>query len=151
LKKEGKKKMAKRYTLPSFLLFTVTALIMGASGHTAEKNKAASEMQTQPANIIIMYPLGESQTSIIMKELTHEGHVKEHKVKCNVCHHVYENGENVWKEGMPIKKCEGCHDETAVKGKKELIPGIQIKKLITQEKVCRDCHAPKYGWLLSRS
>ena len=143
--------MAKHYTLPFLLLFSVTALIMGASGHTAEKNKAASEMQTQPANIIIMYPLGESQTSIIMKELTHEGHVKEHKVSCNVCHHVYENGENVWKEGMPIKKCEGCHDETEVKVKKELIPGLQIKKLITQEKVCRDCHAPKYGWLLSRS
>ena len=27
----------------------------------------------------------------------------------------------------------------------------QIKKLISQEKVCRDCHSPRYGWLLSRS
>ena len=35
-------------------------------------------------------------------KLTHKTHNMEYKVGCGECHHVYEGGKNVWKEGDPV-------------------------------------------------
>lgn len=43
-------------------------------------------------------------------ELTHKLHAEDYEVSCRECHHVYENGENVWQEGDHVQKCYECHD-----------------------------------------
>jgi hypothetical protein len=36
---------------------------------------------------------------------------RNHKYICKDCHHIYEEGVNVWKEGKPVQKCYECHKE----------------------------------------
>jgi len=40
----------------------------------------------------------------------HKKHNVDYKVACTNCHHKYEGKKNVWKEGDPVKKCDGCHN-----------------------------------------
>ncbi len=49
---------------------------------------------------------------------THKKHAADYKIACADCHHEYEGGKNVWKEGQAVKKCEACHkDPKKPKGK----------------------------------
>jgi hypothetical protein len=72
---------------------------------------------------------------------THDKHNKEYNIACNDCHHVYENGKNIWKEGMKVDKCEVCHNEATVKREKTLPPDLQKKNLkLAFHNNCRMCH-----------
>ncbi len=66
-------------------------------------------------------------------EFTHGKHAKEHGVACAQCHHKYDGGQNVWKEGDPVEKCSACHD---VKEKKGNVDKLQN----AFHKNCKDCH-----------
>ena len=64
---------------------------------------------------------------------SHLGHYDDYDVACEDCHHKYEEAENVWTEGDPVKKCETCHDPLESKG--------NIKKLrIAFHINCKSCH-----------
>jgi len=66
-------------------------------------------------------------------KLTHEKHSAEYKVACTECHHDYQDGKNVWKEGEPVKKCSACHNPLKKVGK--------VGKLqLSYHKNCKDCH-----------
>ncbi len=65
---------------------------------------------------------------------THKKHHTDHKVSCADCHHVYEGGKNVWKEGDKVHKCEECH-KTAKKNQ-----GKTLSMYNGFHKNCRDCH-----------
>ena len=28
---------------------------------------------------------------------------------CQACHHDYRRGRNIWRQGMPVDKCQACH------------------------------------------
>jgi hypothetical protein len=63
----------------------------------------------------------------------HKKHQTDYKIACTECHHNYENGKNVWKEGDPVKPCKDCHSPLKKQG--------NILKLdIAFHKNCRDCH-----------
>ena len=63
----------------------------------------------------------------------HAKHNKEYDVGCDECHHEYKDGENVWKEGDPVKKCNECHDMEKSDG--------NVKKLQTAfHNNCKNCH-----------
>ena len=65
--------------------------------------------------------------------LSHNKHVNEYGAKCSDCHHDYQDGKNVWKEGDPVKKCVDCHDPNKSEG--------NVKKLQTAyHGNCKDCH-----------
>ncbi|HUT72101.1 MAG TPA: cytochrome c3 family protein [Desulfatiglandales bacterium] len=65
--------------------------------------------------------------------LTHKKHNVDYKVACAECHHVYEAGKNVYKEGDPVKKCSECHDPVKTEG--------NVKKLmLAYHKNCQGCH-----------
>ena len=63
----------------------------------------------------------------------HKKHHADYKVACTDCHHHYEKGKNVWKEGDPVKKCSECHNPLKKQGK--------VKKLQNAyHKNCKTCH-----------
>ena len=62
----------------------------------------------------------------------HAKHSGELKIACAECHHVYKDGENVWKQGDEVHKCSECH-----KAKKE---GDAPKLMNAFHKNCKDCH-----------
>ena len=71
----------------------------------------------------------------------HKKHAEEYKVKCEDCHHVYENGKNTWKEGDKVQKCMECHNEATIKGEKKLPKDKQALNLkLSYHKNCQGCH-----------
>ncbi len=112
--------------------------------HSRQSNEAISATTMPPKAIIVSYPLrGNAARGVIEKTFTHERHAKEYGTTCDACHHIFEDGKNVWKEGMPVKKCAGCHDDPALQGKEELVAGFQLKRMVTHPS-CKDCHRSGY-------
>jgi hypothetical protein len=54
---------------------------------------------------------------------------------------VYKDGENVWKEGDPVQKCQECHNEPTIELEKKLPPDQQKLNLkLAFHNNCRGCH-----------
>jgi hypothetical protein len=71
----------------------------------------------------------------------HKKHSVDHKVACAECHHKYENGKNVWKEGDPVDKCQKCHTEPTIQMEKKLPPEQQKLNLkLAFHNNCQECH-----------
>jgi len=66
-------------------------------------------------------------------KLRHKKHSEEYEIACDSCHHVYQEGRNVWKEGDSVEKCAVCHDPAEDQDK-------IIKLQSAFHKNCRDCH-----------
>ena len=95
-----------------------------------------------PAEFALVSGLWETHTKSA-PFFTHDKHTKVHEVACNECHHVYEQGKNVWEEGMPVQKCEACHDEPTIRNEKKLPPDMQKRNLkLAFHGNCRGCHKP---------
>ncbi|MBW1641603.1 MAG: cytochrome c3 family protein [Deltaproteobacteria bacterium] len=145
------------YTKRVFLaLICAAVLFIGCSPEkemdiSQDKSKAQQPEETKPVEdskaeadssetITIYAQLFTEHTKGPVK-FTHDKHSKEYKVACNDCHHIYENGKNVWKEGMEVDKCEVCHNEPTVKREKTLSPDVQKKNLkLAFHNNCRACH-----------
>ena len=65
--------------------------------------------------------------------LSHKKHAEEYQAACTDCHHEYADGENVWKQGDPVKKCADCHNPV-----KEEAEGLDLKKAFHDN--CKGCH-----------
>jgi hypothetical protein len=66
-------------------------------------------------------------------KLNHKKHSEEYKIACDDCHHIYQEGTNVWKEGDSVQRCAACHDPIEDRG--------DVMKLQSAfHKNCRDCH-----------
>jgi predicted CXXCH cytochrome family protein len=64
---------------------------------------------------------------------SHLEHAEGYAGSCEACHHDYQNGKNIWKEGLPVAKCSKCHDPDHSSG--------SLKKLrIAYHKSCKGCH-----------
>ena len=84
-------------------------------------------------------PPGESWLNIHQPErrekppvpFSHRRHPKS-RVACEKCHHDIQNDRNLWKEGMPVEKCQACHD---------LVPKasrLDLKNAFHRQ--CKGCH-----------
>lgn len=63
----------------------------------------------------------------------HLSHAEDYGIACKECHHYYEDGKNVWKEGDPVNKCIDCHDPNENDG--------NIKNLrLAFHRNCKTCH-----------
>ena len=69
-------------------------------------------------------------------KLSHKKHNEKYKATCIDCHHEYEEGKNVWKQGDPVKKCSECHNPL----QKE---GDVMKLQNAYHKNCKNCHKAK--------
>jgi hypothetical protein len=64
---------------------------------------------------------------------SHSEHADGYVESCDGCHHEYKDGQNIWEEGQPVKKCFSCHDPSKRDGR--------IRKLnIAYHKNCKGCH-----------
>ncbi len=92
----------------------------------------AAEEQEPPEEVVLNYE-GFRPNRKGPVSFSHVNHVEDYEVACTECHHVYKDGENVWEEGDPVKRCHECHDPSRNQGK--------IKKLsIAFHKNCKGCH-----------
>jgi Class III cytochrome C family len=46
---------------------------------------------------------------------SHRRHSKP-RITCEQCHHDYRRGRNLWREGLPVEKCQSCHRLIARRG-----------------------------------
>jgi len=116
-------------------VFVGTVVLLGLSG-------AAQEVPEQkvPDKIVIKAKLWKDHTKGGVK-LSHKKHSDEYKVKCDECHHVYEDDKNVWKEGDKVQKCMECHNEPTIKGEKKLPKATQKLNLkLAFHNNCQGCH-----------
>ena len=66
-------------------------------------------------------------------KFSHKRHMGEYDIACVKCHHVYQDGKNIWKEGDPVEKCADCHDPTEDQD--------DVMKLqTTYHNNCKNCH-----------
>jgi hypothetical protein len=94
--------------------------------------------ETQPAiqeimDVIIIENQGYESDKKDPVKFSHLRHNKEYEVSCVECHHLYEDGKNLWKEGDHVDKCVVCHDPVEEKDK-----AIRLQSAF--HKNCRDCH-----------
>lgn len=74
---------------------------------------------------------------------THKVHATDYKVECTQCHHIYEKGKNIWRQGADVQKCQSCHTNTMTG--KELSAASEKEKKLSLFKAfhdsCRGCHS----------
>ncbi len=105
-----------------------------------EEKKVIGKTEMPPAEILILSPLWKKHTRPGVG-FSHENHEKKYQIACMDCHHIYEDGKNVWEKGMPVSKCEICHNEGTVKGETKLSPDVKKKNLkLAFHGNCRGCH-----------
>lgn len=66
-------------------------------------------------------------------EFSHLKHSEEYGISCIQCHHLYEDGVNLWKKGDHVDKCVVCHDPAVEKD-----DVMKLQNAFHQN--CRDCH-----------
>lgn len=66
-------------------------------------------------------------------KLSHKKHAEEYEIACDSCHHVYQEGKNIWEQGDPVEKCVACHDPVEDQGNV-----IKLQRAFHNN--CRDCH-----------
>jgi hypothetical protein len=106
-----------------------------------EKTTPAEDPKAASSETITIYAQLFNKHTKGPVKFTHDKHGKDYKITCNECHHVYNNGTNVWKEGMDVEKCEICHNEPTVKKEKTLPLDVQKKNLkLAFHNNCKACH-----------
>ncbi|MGA2225647.1 MAG: cytochrome c3 family protein [Syntrophobacteraceae bacterium] len=100
----------------------------------------ALAQQKAPDEITIKSELWPTPTKAAVK-FSHKKHAEEYKVACNQCHHVYKDGQNTWKEGDTVQKCDKCHTEATVQGEGKLPPDQKKLNLkFAFHSNCTPCH-----------
>jgi hypothetical protein len=103
------------------------ALALGAAALLG----AQSRLPTEPPNdgflrIILKRP--PENPPVWFSHQTHEAR----RVVCHACHHEYQGKRNLWRQGMPVKKCQSCHGLVAQGGK------VDVKNAFHRQ--CKGCH-----------
>ena len=116
--------------------WTISAIIMVCLVALLAWGVTVAEEESMPEDIVIDNSVYEPDRKGPVY-FSHLAHYDDYEVACEDCHHEYEDAENVWTEGDPVKKCETCHCPLESKG--------DIKKLrIAFHINCKSCHENLY-------
>jgi hypothetical protein len=85
------------------------------------------------ADVVIIENQGYEQDRKGPVKFNHLKHNKEYKASCVECHHLYQDGRNIWKEGDHVDKCVDCHDPAEEKEQ-----AIRLQSAFHNN--CRGCH-----------
>ena len=92
----------------------------------------AAESQEVPDEIFIENKIYKTDRKGFVR-FSHLEHAEGYVEACEDCHHEYKDGQNLWQEGQPVKKCSACHDPSKRQG--------NARKLnIAFHKNCKGCH-----------
>lgn len=123
--------MPKRWTV-LFSLVLISFIILAMGGALTATDKDAKQSTEVPDEVII-----ENQGYKSDKKgpvaFSHKKHGEVYEVACTECHHEYKEGENVWKEGDPVKKCADCHSPLQTEGD-------VLKLNVAYHNNCKSCH-----------
>jgi len=118
----------------------MVALVVGAGALWVTAQDCKTEA---PDTISIKDPKWEQHTKCPV-EFTHKTHAEDYGVACADCHHVYQDGQNVWKQGDPACACSSCHTELTITGEKKLPEDQQKLNLkLAFHNNCVECHKEK--------
>ncbi len=110
-----------------FSLLMVLCLSFGPSA-----SLKAAETQEMPDEILIENKIYRTDRKGYVR-FSHLEHAEGYVEACEDCHHEYKDGQNIWEEGQPVKKCSACHDPSKSQG--------NARKLnIAYHKNCKGCH-----------
>jgi hypothetical protein len=113
---------------------------------------AHNGLLTEPPNTsLLRIPLTGSRRKPPVR-FSHRVHA-DGQVACTRCHHDYRGRRNVWREGLPVEKCQACHGARPEARRPELKNAFhrQCKGCHLQVRQsgrpagpieCRDCHRP---------
>jgi len=101
----------------------------------------ATQSEEGPEEVIIKSELwGEKKYEDFT--FAHKKHAVERNIACEQCHHVYEDGKNVWQKCQEVQKCGECHTDS--KTGKALREASEEEKKLSLYKAfhdqCRGCH-----------
>lgn len=101
----------------------------------------ASDCKTEPPEVVQIFDSKWEKHTKCPVEFSHHKHATDYKIACTECHHVFENGQNVWKEGDPACPCSSCHTELTIQGEKKLSEEDQKLNLkLAFHNNCQECH-----------
>jgi len=115
-------------------IVTIMSLILLLGGSfwmsQADEKKCVSTEQTEPptGELLLTSPFKMKKPPM---KFDHGKHVAD-KIACTECHHVYEDGKNVWHQGDVVQPCCACHMEKTENN----VPSLE-RAFHTN---CRDCH-----------
>jgi len=65
---------------------------------------------------------------------SHTKHNVDYEIKCDSCHHIKKNKENIWQKGDKVQRCVECH-KSPKENQDEMLSLYNA-----MHKGCRDCH-----------
>jgi len=65
---------------------------------------------------------------------SHAKHYYEYKIDCTQCHHIYQDGQNIWKQGDGVETCVTCHHQNEAQDNV-----FKLQKAFHEN--CRGCHS----------
>jgi ribosomal protein L31 len=119
----------------SLLVFGLAALAIVLLCAAVQATQEVSDTMTMNSGVY------EKHTKTLVT-FTHKKHNVDYKIGCSDCHHVYEGGKNVWKEGGEVKKCDACHTEAKAPKGDKTSKAEKIKKYhySAVHANCQGCH-----------
>lgn len=131
-------RMKKRFLRLLFIFITATTLLCTGilTAEDQKKGKVLERVQQQEQEIpeeIIISNEGYRQERKVPVKFPHVSHAADRGLGCEECHHNYEDGKNIWKEGDFVNKCIECHDPRENQD--------NVKKLMLAfHQQCSGCH-----------
>ena len=94
-----------------------------------------------PEEIAMESDVYSTHTKPIIK-FTHAKHAEDYSIGCAECHHDYQDGKNIWKQGDAVLKCSGCHSEAKKAKDVKMSKEEQMKKYhyTAIHANCKGCH-----------
>ena len=115
---------------PLIALILVLALVAGTMIYAQDTN----DPPEIPGEIIINNP-GYPKDTKGAVTFPHRDHSQKYNFKysCHTCHHVFQDGKNIWTDQDPVQGCAECHRYDTEEG--------QARPLLkAYHGNCRECH-----------
>lgn len=121
------------------LVLLTTIALFAPCARAADPSPTAG---SAPPEIIVIHSQVWPEKKYEDSKFPHKKHATELQITCKECHHRYENGGNVWKEGDPVATCESCHTSPKTgKALKDAPPEEQKLSLYNAfHRNCLNCH-----------